>query len=124
MYLGIGRMSAPIDKHDLNVEPLFDESIVVVTSAHSEWANRAEIDVEDLSNASWILAPPPNMARELVERTFRAKGLVPPRPKVTTYSMQLRLQILTSGRYITVFTDSNVSYSDARLFFKILQDEL
>src|SRR5215510_5494402 len=122
--LVLGRMSAPIVADDLNVEPLCDESIVVVTSAHSEWANRAEIDVEDLSNAWWILAPPPNMARELVERTFRAKGLEPPRPKVTTYSMQLRLQLLTSRRYITVFTDSTVRYSADRWSLKILPIEL
>ena len=122
--LVLGRISNPIVADDLNVEPLFDESIVVVTSAQSEWANRAEIDLTDLRNASWILAPPPNMARELVERTFRAKGLEPPQPKVTTYSMQLRLQLLTSGRYITVFTDSTVRYSADRWLLKILPIEL
>jgi len=95
--LVLGRISTPIVADDLNVEPLFDESIVVVTSAQSEWANQVEIDLAELSNAPWILAPAPNLARELVERTFRTKGLEPPRPKVTTYSMQLRLQLLASG---------------------------
>jgi DNA-binding transcriptional LysR family regulator len=38
--LVLGRISTPIVADDLNVEPLFDESIVVVTSAQSEWANR------------------------------------------------------------------------------------
>ena len=65
------------------VGEMFDESIVVVTSAQSKWANRAEIDLADLSNEPWILAPSPNMARELVENAFRRKGLEPPQPRAT-----------------------------------------
>jgi DNA-binding transcriptional LysR family regulator len=68
--LVLGRISTPIVADDLNVEPLFDESIVVVISAQSEWVNRVESDLADLSNAPWILARHPNMARELVERAF------------------------------------------------------
>ena len=122
--LVLGRMSTPIVADDLNVEMLFDESIVVVTSAQSKWANRAEIDLADLSNEPWILAPSPNMARELVENAFRRKGLEPPQPKVTTYSIQLRLQLLASGKYLTVFTDSTVRYSADRWSLKIVPIDL
>jgi DNA-binding transcriptional LysR family regulator len=121
--LVLGRISTPIVADDLNVEPLFDQSIVVVTSAQSEWANRVESDLADLSNAPWMLAPHPNMARELVGHTFRSRGLKPPRPKVTP-SMQLRLQLLTNGRYVTVFTASTVRYSADRWLLKVLPIEL
>jgi DNA-binding transcriptional LysR family regulator len=122
--LVLGRMSTPIVADDLNVEMLFDESIVVVTSAQSKWTNRAEIDLADLSNEPWILAPSPNMARELVENAFRRKGLEPPQPKVTTYSIQLRLQLLASGKYLTVFTDSTVRHSADRWSLKIVPIDL
>ena len=122
--LVLGRMSTPIVADDLNVEPLFDESIVVVTSAQNKWANRSEIDFATLSNEPWILAPSPNMARELVESTFRRKGLEPPHPKVTTYSIQLRMQLLATGKYLTVFTDSTVRYSADRWSLKILPIDL
>jgi DNA-binding transcriptional LysR family regulator len=60
------------------------------------------------------------VARRLVEDAFRARNLEPPLPRVTTYSMQLRLQLLASGRYLTVFTDSTVRYSAERWSLKIL----
>ena len=116
----LGRMTAPIVADDLRVEALFDESIVVVTSGQSPWAKRRKIDLADLIDASWILAPPNNQARTLVEKAFRAKGLDPPRPRVTTYSMQLRMQLLASGQYVTVFTDSTARYSAERWLLKVL----
>jgi hypothetical protein len=40
------------------------------------------------------------------------------------YHMQLRLQLLTDGRYVTVFTDSTVRYSADRWLLKVLPIEL
>jgi DNA-binding transcriptional LysR family regulator len=122
--LMLGRMSSPIVADDLQVETLFDESIVVVTSAQSRWAGRREINLEELKDEPWILAPPDNLARALVEDAFRAKGLEPPRPRVTTYSMNLRLQLLATGRYLTVLTDSTVRYSAERWSLKVLPVKL
>jgi DNA-binding transcriptional LysR family regulator len=122
--LMLGRMSSPIVGDDLQVEVLFDEAIVVVASAQSRWADRCEIDLAELKNEPWILAPPDNIARTLVEDAFRAEGLHPPPPRVTTYSMQLRMQLLASGRYLTVFTDSTVRYSAQRWSLKVLPVKL
>jgi len=65
-------------------------------------------DLHVLQALAWILAPGKNVARSLVEDAFRAEGLTPPRPLVTTYSMQLRVQLLSTGHYLTVFTDTTV----------------
>jgi len=118
--LMLGRLTNPIVADDLKVERLFDESIVVVASTKSPWVGRRKIDLEELMDARWILAPPANMARTLVENAFRARGLEPPRPRVTTYSMQLRMQLLATGRYLTVLTDSTVRYSAKRWSLKTL----
>ena len=95
----LGRISSSVVPDDLNVEPLFDEAIVVAASAHSKWAGQSNVDLADLRGEPWFLAPRPNTARQLVEDAFRAKGLEPPRPRVTTYSMQLRFQLLAGGRF-------------------------
>jgi DNA-binding transcriptional LysR family regulator len=76
--LVLGRISSTLTADDLTVEPLFDEAIVVASSAASKWAGRCEIDFSELRNEPWILAPHPNVARELVENAFRARGLEPP----------------------------------------------
>jgi DNA-binding transcriptional LysR family regulator len=118
--LMLGRFSSPIVADDLQVEALFDESIVVVTSAQNRWANQRDIDLTELAEEPWILAPPHNVARTLLEDAFRDKGLEPPRPRVTTYSMQLRMQLLAGGEYLTVVTDSTARYSAERWSLKVL----
>ena len=85
----LGRLSSPVVADDLQVETLFDESILVVTSAQNRWAGRSEIDVGELADVLPSLAPPDTVARTFVDDAFRARGLEPPRPRVTTYSMQL-----------------------------------
>jgi DNA-binding transcriptional LysR family regulator len=122
--LMLGRLSTPVVADDLQVETLFDESIVVVASAQNRWAGRRKIDLGELLDEPWILAPHNNVARRLVEDAFRDRNLEPPLPRVTTYSMQLRLQLLASGRYLTVFTDSTVRYSAERWSLKILPVKL
>jgi DNA-binding transcriptional LysR family regulator len=110
----LGRISNPIVADDLKVEPLFEESIVVATSTKNRWAGRRKVGLAELVNEPWILAPPNNMARMLLETAFRDEGLEPPQPRVTTYSMQLRMQLLAGGQYLTLFTDSTVRYSADR----------
>jgi DNA-binding transcriptional LysR family regulator len=120
----LGRVSTETVSDDLHVEPLFDERIVVATGARSKWAGRPSIDLAELSNEPWILAPRPNLARQLVEDAFRGKGLEPPDPCVTTYSMQLRFQLLSSGPYVTVFTDSTARFSADRWSLAVLPVDL
>jgi DNA-binding transcriptional LysR family regulator len=122
--LVLGRMSTPIVADDLSVEPLFDEAIVVVASAQNRWADRSHVELAALCEEAWILAPPPNMVRELVEAAFRRENLDPPRPKVTTYSIHLRMQLLASGQYLTVLTDSTARYGANRWSLKVLPVDL
>jgi DNA-binding transcriptional LysR family regulator len=112
--LVLGRISSPIVADDLCVESLFDEAIVVTTNTQNRWAGRSHVELAALRDEAWILAPAPNMARGLVESAFRRLNVDPPTPKVTTYSIHLRLQLLASGRYLTVLTEATVRYGAAR----------
>jgi DNA-binding transcriptional LysR family regulator len=120
----LGRLSDPVIDDDLKVERLLDEAIVVVANAKSRWATRRKIALQELQDEPWILAPGKNIARSLVEDAFRAQGLTPPRPHVTTFSMQLRMQLLARGHYLTVFTDTTVRYSAERWSLKVLPIDL
>jgi DNA-binding transcriptional LysR family regulator len=120
----LGRISAQLVPDDLQVELLFDEPIVVVASEESRWAGRAKIELTELRDEPWILAPAPNLARQLVENAFRAKGLEPPHPRITTFSMQLRFQLLSAGSYLTVVTDSTARFSADRWSLAVLPVDL
>jgi DNA-binding transcriptional LysR family regulator len=57
-------------------------------------------------NEPWILAPPNNLVRVLFSEAFRAHGLEAPAAKVTSNSMNVRMHLLASGRFLTFIADS------------------
>jgi DNA-binding transcriptional LysR family regulator len=112
--LMMGRISGPVLDDDLHVERLYDEAIVVAAGRQHRLAGRRKLDLAELSDESWILAPPNTVVRDLVGAAFQAKGLAPPRLSVTTYSMQLRMQLLTTGQYLSSVPESLVRYNAER----------
>src|ERR1043166_8293792 len=112
--LMLGRISGPITDHDLHVETLYHEAIVIATGMSHRLARRRAIELADLSDESWILAPPSTAVRDLVSAAFRAKGLSAPHLGVTTYSMQLRMQLIGTGQYVTAVPESLLRYNAKR----------
>ncbi len=122
--LMMGRMAGPVRDDDLTADVLFQEPIVAVVGGSHPLARRRTIKIEELIGERWVLAPPNTAVRDLVADAFRAEGLSAPSPSLTTYSMLLRLQMLASGKYITVFPRSLVGYNAERWSLKILPIEL
>jgi DNA-binding transcriptional LysR family regulator len=122
--LMLGRISGPVREDDLAVEALYEEAIVVAAGASHPLARRRKIALAELSDQPWILAPPNTVVRELVGSAFRAKGLTPPLLSVTTYSMQLRMQLLATGRYLTAVPESLLQYNAKRWSLSRLPVEL
>jgi DNA-binding transcriptional LysR family regulator len=110
----LGRVSGPIKDDDLQVETLYDEAIAVAAGTQHRLARRRKIDIAEMSDESWILAPPNTAVSDLVGAAFVAKGLEPPRLSVTTYSMQLRMQLLASGQYLSAVPTSLLQYNARR----------
>jgi DNA-binding transcriptional LysR family regulator len=57
----------------------------------------------ELAGKPWVLAPAGTAVHGLVAEAFRRDGVDMPGVAVTTYSMMLRLQLLTSGESVTAF---------------------
>jgi DNA-binding transcriptional LysR family regulator len=112
--LMLGRVAGGIDEDDLRVEPLYDEAIVVAAGRSHRHARRRKLDLSELADASWILAPPNTVVRDLVGGAFQAQGMEPPRLSVTTYSMQLRMQLLSTGGYVSPVPESLLHYNADR----------
>jgi DNA-binding transcriptional LysR family regulator len=110
----LGRISGPVLDDDLDVEVLYEEPIVVAAGANHRLARRRQVELAELSDESWILAPPSTAVRELVGAAFHAEGLTPPRLSVTTYSMQLRMQLLATGNYLTSVPASLLRFNAER----------
>jgi DNA-binding transcriptional LysR family regulator len=112
--LMLGRISGPIRDGDLRVEALYDEAIVVAAGLGHRHARRRKLELAELADDSWILAPPNTVVRDLVGGAFRAQGIEPPRLSVTTYSMQLRMQLLATGGYLSPVPESLLHYNAER----------
>lgn len=90
----------------------------------SPWARRRKVALSDLVNELWALpgldSPPWSAAME----AFRASGLDYPRTTVFTGLPDVRMRLMTTGRFLAIFPASALRFSTARGDFKILPVEL
>jgi DNA-binding transcriptional LysR family regulator len=106
----------------LKFEFLFDDSYVVAAGAQNPWVRRRSIDLTELANESWVLPPPAmeTVIGDVATRAFRAIGLDYPRTAVLTISPEARISLLETGRYLTIFPTSIVTFHNRRSEIKIL----
>jgi len=103
-----GRSTRTNPPEDLEQNLLLDEALLLVAGGHNAWAHAATMRFADLANKPWVLAPAGTAVYDLVADGHRSEGVRMAVPAVTTYSMMLRLQLLTSGEFVTAFPESLV----------------
>jgi DNA-binding transcriptional LysR family regulator len=91
---------------ELSVETLFDDEVVVAAGRSSHWARKRKISLSDLTEGPWTGTPPETMARIVLEDAFRAASLPTPQMEVTTFSVPLRQQLLTTAGFLTAMPKS------------------
>jgi DNA-binding transcriptional LysR family regulator len=115
---------APNNSDDLSIEPLFDDRLIVAVGSHSRWAAASAVDLADLAEEDWILTPPDCWTNAALMEAFRVRGLELPNVRLTTYSVPLRMDLVASGPYITVFPGA-MQFVRAKAFsLKILPIDL
>jgi len=118
--LMLGRVSNAYADDEIDIDNLFNDRLLVVASRESRWARRRTIAPAELVNEPWILAPPNNLVRMLFIEAFRAHGLEAPRAKVTSNSMNVRMHLLASGRFLTFIAESLLRQNAKRWSLKAL----
>jgi DNA-binding transcriptional LysR family regulator len=118
------RRFGPIADERLDFEFLFDDSSVVVAGAQSPWVRRRRIELADLMEESWVLPPPGSQLASVAQEAFRARGLDHPRTTVVTDSPHVRMALLATGRFVTIFPASALKYPIRRAELKVLPVEL
>ena len=105
-------------------EPLFDESYVVVSGAQNPWARRRRIGIKDLANEPWVLPPADSVIGGIITEAFRGSGLGAPQPSVVTDCPHMRVSLLATGRFVTVFPASSFKFLAKRSELKVLPIDL
>jgi len=120
----IARRVGPIADEQLKFDALYDDSYVVVAGAQHPWVRRRRIELADLVNESWVLPPPQSALGSVFMEAFRASGLDYPRATVFTNPADLRISLLATGRFLTIFTTSVLRFPTKRPDLKVLPVEL
>ena len=123
--LVLGRMTRePAQDCELVFEPLFEDRTVVVAGAQSRWARRRKIDLADLADAQWALSTPECRTHTAIKEAFDARGLRPPQVALISQSIPLRLSLVASGAYLSVFPESIRSFKGYQGNVRILPIDL
>jgi DNA-binding transcriptional LysR family regulator len=118
VMLGRAAMTEPPD--DVQATVLLHEALVVVAGGHNAWARDPALTLTELAGKPWVLAPAGSAVHDLVAEAFRRDGVAMPDVAVTTYSMMLRLQLLSAGEYVTAFPESLVRNNAQRWDLRVL----
>src|SRR5215210_5778915 len=97
------RKFAPTADEQLGFECLFDDSYVVAVGVQNHWVRRRRIELAELASEPWTLPPPESVIGVIAKEGFRASGLDYPRTTVVADSPEVRISLLATGRFVTIF---------------------
>lgn len=120
----IVRSGGPLTNERMHFEPLFEDSYVVAAGAKNPWARRRNIRLSDLREERWVLPPRESVIGSILTQAFRDSGFEYPRATVVTDSPHMRVSLLETGRFITVFPASALTFLAKGSALKILSVEL
>jgi DNA-binding transcriptional LysR family regulator len=122
--LCVAQRVGPLKDEQLEFDILYDDSYVVVAGAQNPWARRPKIELAELVNESWVLAPPETAFGSIAVEAFRASGLSYPRTTVFTFPLEVRISLLATGRFLSILPASVLKFSTKRAELKVLPVEL
>jgi DNA-binding transcriptional LysR family regulator len=120
----IFRKVATVIDEQTSFEFLFDSPYVVAAGASSPWIKRRRIALAELMNESWVLPAPDDAFGSFVTNAFRAAGLEYPRATVITSGLEIRANLLRTGRYLSVIPEFWLQLPDRHPFLRKLPVEL
>jgi DNA-binding transcriptional LysR family regulator len=120
----IVRRFGPTADERLDFEFLFDDSYVVAAGPQNQWVRRRRIELAELASESWTLPPPKSVIGSIAIEAFRACGLDHPRTTVVTDSPEVRISLLATGRFVTIFPASVLRFPTMRSEIKVLPVKL
>lgn len=120
----IVRRFGSMEDERLDFEFLFDDSFVVAAGVQNKWARRRRIELSDLVHEPWVLPPPESSLASVAMEAFRNSGLDFPRATVFAVSPEIRIGLLSLGRFLTIFPTSVLNFPTERPGIKVLPVKL
>ena len=99
--LAICRMIGPFPE-ELSAEIIFHDALSVMTSADNPLTRRRKVTLDDLADEPWVMFPSDSFFGSLVADMFRQNGYEPPRVTTTSLSFNMQMELLATGRFLTL----------------------
>ena len=99
----ISRITGPITE-EYSADILFHDPLVVAAGANNPLSRRRKIALAELMNEPWVLGVD-SVSSAVQGQVFRACGLPMPQMTVSAVSVNLRYELLATGRFLTMFPD-------------------
>ena len=112
--LAIGARFGRLASDRVYFQFLFDGSFVVAAGAQNPWAQRRKLVLADLVNEQWALPSPESSLGSAFLQAFSASGLDYPRAAVIADPIDVRISLLTTGRFLTMFDPTVLRFSIKR----------
>ena len=113
--LAVCRPPNAMDKNDFASECLFEETMVVIAGRESRWSTRRKLNLRDLLGEPWALPESDNVAATFVADVFLAARLKPPKPRVVSNSVAMRVRLVETGKFLTMIPASMLHFGAGRL---------
>jgi DNA-binding transcriptional LysR family regulator len=110
--------------NNIDAVPLFRERMVVGVGHEHPLARRRKIGLEELTQQHWILSANELMPDSPLMAKLGAQGLPAPERIVVSGSLQSRLSLLRSGRFVTLFPHTLFPFGDFASRVKVLRIDL
>ena len=95
-----------------------------MVGARHPLARRRKVELTELVDQSWVLPPPDTVHGSVLADAFRARGLDYPRASVVTLPSEVRVSLLATGRFLTIFPTSVLRFVTEGPVLKVLPVEL
>ena len=120
----VARRFGDLADEGLGFEFLFSDAYVVAAGAQNPWTRRRRIKLAELTNEAWTLPPPETPPGLVATEAFRLSGIDYPRVAVATVAPEMRISLLATGRFLSIFPDSVVRFPAGRPEIRVLPVEL
>ena len=108
----------------LEFDFLFDDLSIVATGSQNPWARRRRVAFAELLEERWVLPPSGSEIGSTAAVAFRKYKLDYPRRLVTTDSPHVRMSLIASGRFFTIFPACALRFPSSNPQIKVLPIEL
>lgn len=116
----LGRLLRPVTDDDIDVEIVGQDRLFVVAASHNPWVRRRKVSLDQLVDEPWVLYPPDNAVGSFHADVFRRLGLGLPPRHVISFSLDVRMHLLATGRYLTMLGIQVLRYNAERWSLKRL----